>query len=519
MDALIIRNHLERLSLLIGKKKILAIDWDNNALYAIVFNPDLTAPKIIKAIWRRFDENVDVNDAESLGLFIRNTLKEYGINVSSAVFAIGRERAFLHHLEIPACPENQLANLVRFQLAQELPFAIEEARVDYVITGRNEQNYVTNVLACAVRIDTLESLMRIAKSANLKLVRIGLRPYVNYLAIKNLFELSEGITLFVNQRWNEIEIDAFKKSGLIFSRSAGISDKAETEDSHSYIVRQSILQLKRTVQICNANPQFKMPEKILVAGTSGCEAELVDCINDEFDISAELVELPIELADESASSWAFVSLLGLAIGYALPEISRFDFMSPKQAIDPQAIRARQIRLAVAAIAMIMLLGITYSHRLIADRRHEYAKLKSIDKKKAKELRSFKKFENQIYSIEDWYQRNVNWLEELQSITELMPSNNKAYIRSMVLVENKKPGMLAQIIIDGQAVSSKVVDEILQSLAKSGRYSEIRPGKQIPREKTSRYPESFKIRLAIAKRKMAAHKQTSKNIQKPKKKQE
>ena len=458
-----------------------------------MFHPDLTAPKIVNVIHQLLNENVDITDAESIGSFIRQTLDEHNIKTVGAIFAVGRERAFLHHLNIPACPEDQVANLVRFQLAQELPFAIEEACVDYIITARNEQNYVTDVLACAIRTGTVDLLKDVARVANLKLIRIGLRPYANYLATKNLIELTDELVLFVNQRAGEIEIDAVRKSGLIFSRSVGLADE------NTDVIGQTILQLKRTVQICQADPKLGVPEKIVIAGSSGLEQQIAERANKELNISTEVLEPPIDSPDEQAFSWAFITLLGLASEHSLPKIGQFNFINPKRSTDPQAIRARQIRLAVAAVALVMILGIVYSHSLIADKQLEYAKLKSIDKKKARELRRFKKFQNQIESIKEWNQRKVNWLDEIRTITELMPSNDQAYVRSMVLVENKKPGMLAQIIIDGQAKSSKVVDQILQSFDSSGRYSEIKPGKQIPREQATQYPESFKIRLTIAKK--------------------
>ncbi len=499
----------ERLSLLISKKKILAVDWDSCTLRMILFNPDLTAPKVIKVISEKIASDVDVNEADSFGRFIGTILAKHNVKVSASIFGIGRERAFLHHLEVPACPENQLANLVRFQLAQELPFAIEEAVVDYVITARNEQNYVTNVLACAVRAETVDRLMRIAKGANLKLVKIGLRPYANYLTVKGLGELSDDMSLFVDNRPNEIEIDAFTKSGLIFSRSVGLSDTSVDSkmnvdsDADDKLLENVMLQLRRIIRICNADPNLKIPNRILISGSVGNESELSERVSEEFNVSSELVELPIELGEhgaESLGSWAFVSLLGLAIGYSLPASTNFDFVNPKRSVDPQAIRSRQIRLAVAAIALIMILGIVYSHRLISDKKYEYAKLKLSDKKKAKQLRAFKKFENQIYGIEEWQERKRSWFGEFVARIGWIPEKRKAYVRSVFLGEKKKPGMLGQIVIDGQAVSSRVVDEILQRLDKSGRYCEIRPGKQIPRSQASRYPESFKIRLSIAKRK-------------------
>ena len=57
----------------------------------------------------------------------------------------------------------------------------------------------------------------------------------------------------------------------------------------------------------------------------------------------------------------------------------------------------------------------------------------------------------------------------------------------------------QIKIDGQARSGKIIDRMLQTLAASKYYAEVNPGKQIPRQGSGQYPESFKINLTVARK--------------------
>jgi hypothetical protein len=494
---------LEKLTVQLSSN-LLGIDSDRNHIRILEFSKDhggagsvkgKVSVKVLRTISEKIEPGMDVDDGEKLGGVIKEVLRKHRITTTGAVFAVGRERAFWHPLSIPASVEDQVANLVRFQLAQELPFAIEESVVDYVITARNEEGKVTGVLAAAVRTETLNYLQKLARSAGLTIRRVGLRPYANFMAVQSGNLVGEQITLFVDLSLQGLEIDIVSpEGGLIFSRNIGLEESPNegTVLKDGYL-EKAILQMKRTLQAQAylAGSPSQRPHQAIIAGNTGWEQEFSEMVAMQATLSSRLFELP----GEAGGGGGFSAAYGMACGQYQPRQTQFDFLSPKRAVDPQAVRARHIRLGVVALAALMLMAFLYSNRLVADRTKEYYRLAAENKKLGVELSNFKKFSIQVNEVQAWTDREMNWLEQLQKLTELLPSTEQAYFGRIFMAESSKADALAEISLDGQAKSRPVMDAIVKDLAEKGSYVVV-PGPQSTT--TGEYPENFKVNLMAVK---------------------
>lgn len=479
---------------------LLGIDGDRNHIRILEFVRDRGGPgtakgsvKVLRTVSEKIDTGLDPEDGEKLGLFLRDALQKNNITATGVVFAIGRERAFWHPLAIPASPEGQVANLVRFQLAQELPFAIEESVVDYVITSRNEEGKVTGVLAAAVRTESLDYLKKMSRAAGLSIRRVGLRPYANAMAVQSAGLVDGKMTLFVDLSLQGLEIDILcPKDGLVYSRNVGLEETPmdATPLKEGYL-EKAILQLKRTLQahayLAGASEQ--RPVQAIIAGNTGWEQEFSEIVSMQVSLPAKVFELPGRAGDGSG----FVAAYGMACGQYQPPLREFNFLAPKQAVDPQAVRARYIRLGVIALAAMVILAFIYTNRQVAKRKQEFNQLAAQNRKLVEEKNNFKKFTVQANEIQAWMDRKMNWLDQLQRLTEFLPSTEKFYLSNLFLAESVKSGALADISIDGQAKSRPVIDEIAKVLAEKGRY-EVIPGQQSTN--SGEYPENFKLSLTV-----------------------
>ncbi len=480
---------------------LLGIDGDRNHIRILEFARERGGAgksniRVIRTVSEKIESGLDLEDGEKLGSFIREALRKNQIGTSGAVFAIGRERAFWHPLAIPASPEDQVANLVRFQLAQELPFAIEESVVDYVITSRNEEGKVIGVLAAAVRTETLNYFQKVCRSAGLTIRRVGLRPYANFMAVQAAGLVDGKMTLFVDLSLQGLEIDIFSpEGGVIFSRNVGLEENTvEAVPLKEGYLEKAILQLKRTLQAQAylAGSAEQRPHQAIIAGNTGWEQEFSEIVTMQVSLPSKVFELPGREGDGSG----FVAAYGMACGQYQPHSRQFDFLGPKRAVDPQAVRARYIRLGVIALAAVMILAFVYTNRLTGQRKQYYNKLFADNQKLIDETKEFKKFSLQVKEIQAWMDRKMNWLDQIQRLTELLPSTKNAYLGHISLAESVKSGALAVISIDGQARSGTVIDEIAKILAEKGRY-EVVPGSQSTT--SGDYPENFKIDLTLARR--------------------
>jgi Tfp pilus assembly protein PilO len=486
---------------------LLAIDWDKNHVRLLEFSKDRAgAVKIRHAVFESIPADVSVDDAENFGGFLKELIRTSGIRASAAVFMVGRQRSFLHQLTIPASPETEVANLARFQLAQELPFAIEESTVDYVITARNDKQQVIGVLAAAVQTEHIDFLKHLAKTAGVSIRRIGLRSYGNFLAARNCGYLGDGLNLFVDLSLHELEIDILSaEGGILFSRSAGLGeDRAQATSLESDFLDQAFLQLKRTLyaQIYLAGAPDARPKHILVAGSTGWEKDFLDRATAELKMTGQVFQIPAAESQHVTHDAAFVSAYGMACAQARPRYELFDFLFPKKAVDPQAVKARQIRTGIAVAAAVLILAFVFTQAKVSQKADELARLASKNSKLKSELSEFEKFRTQVENIQKWDDSKVNWLDELKFLTEYLPPTDKAYLKHMFVSESPKSGYVAEISIEGQAVSRQVIDQMAQELSDTGRY-EVTPGQQVTMSRGDKYSENFKISLKVKKKKSSS----------------
>jgi len=492
---------LEKRNLLLNNN-LVAVDWDSNHLRLLSFMKERSGEiKVLRAAIEPIDPAIQLDDAQSLGTFIKQILAKNQIRASGLVLAVGRERAFLHQLTIPASPEDEVANLVRFQLAQELPFAIEESTVDYRISERNDAGQVIGVVAAAVRTEYIDFLQHVARVVGIKIRRIGLRPHANFLAVQHSGFLKGGATLFVELTLHGMEIDIFSETGgIIFSRSAGLSeDQTRTTPLSEPFLENAILQIKRTLQaqVYLLAGSDSRPKKLIVTGTTGWEKKFLDRATALLNLTGRVYELPESENHAPESSAAFASVFGMAMAQFQPRIAEVDFLFPKRAVDPQAVRTRQIQLGIAALAAVLILAFIFTQSVVSGKKKNLENLnKTISTLKAKEA-EFKKFNTQVEQINKWSDRTVNWLDQLSSLSKILLPTSQVYLTHTYMAESTNDTSRAEIAIQGQADSRRTVDQLAQKLADSGRYK-VTPGQQVTMERADKYPESFKLNLSVLK---------------------
>jgi len=476
--------------------KHIAVDWDGFTVRLLEFSRDRSGKVLVHRAVSVPAESSGAEDPEVAGAFLKSALAQHQIRASNLVVGVGRDRAFLHTLTIPASPEDQVANLVRFQLAQELPFAIEESAVDYVITARDESGKVTGVLAAAVKTETMTFFQHLARSAGLSLKRVGLRPHVNFLAAQGVGVLDGRTILLVDLSLRGLEIDIISGTrGVIFSRYLGLEDGATgTGLTREAYLEKATLQIKRTLQAQNylaGGQSGDRPERLLVAGSTGWEHDLSAAASTELSLPATVFGLPDSTGPATS---AFSACFGLACGVFKPPSDQLDFLNPKRAVDPQAVRSRQVRMAVGALAVLMLFGFLLSHHIVNSREKEYQSLVNKKNQLEKDAKALQKFSNQMAAIQRWQDRKMNWLDQLNGLTVLLPDNEKTYLTQIVLSETKTD-VRAVIELQGLAKSQEEIDRLALTLAEKGKYK-VSLGSQTNLQGGGDYPADYKLNLTL-----------------------
>jgi Tfp pilus assembly PilM family ATPase len=434
----------------LGAKKILALDWDRRHLRMVVVRPRADGVDLIKAVAVPMGSGVAMDDANSLGGFIRESLRQSKIGITRAVFCIPRDQVVLNSLNLPPTPESEMPALVQFQIAKELPFAADQAVLDFAVTGEYDLKTATTVLVTAIREGQLDFYKKVAAAAGLTIERVGLRPLANLIAIDaKQSDPGRKNILLVEVGPQHTEIDIIREGRMTFSRAASVAlAGAESEiiqDSRivgpavrdreqSEADRASVTSLMKEVVLSfeayRATEPAATIDTVIVAGASGLEPELATLLAGRFAAKTELFtpDKALNLTPERARELrGFSAVLGLALGYGRTGLQFIDFLHPKKPVSKRTIRMKKVPAAVLTAALLLASGYLFHQKNIAPLNKRVSDLQSANAKMKKDEKLIRDFENRLESLEGWKESSRHWPLSLAALTRIFPSEQEAYM--------------------------------------------------------------------------------------------
>lgn len=144
----------------------------------IQFAQDYVAIAFLKKFFRKVV--LDCHDAipipedmpeKERDAFIANALarlvKEKDINAESTWVSLPRNETLLRLISLPATAEENLAEVVRYEVGKYVSFPIEDIIYDYTVVERNSEDKTLKLLLAIVRKDTFDRVLSILEKAGL----------------------------------------------------------------------------------------------------------------------------------------------------------------------------------------------------------------------------------------------------------------------------------------------------------------------------------------------------------------
>lgn len=421
-------------------RNILCLDWDARFLRIVVAKLGANQMSLQDAHSHRIPNTVDVESPEALGDFVQQMLRRHHIRHNRAIVSIPREKAVINRLTLPPTPLHEVSSAVRFQAMRELPFPLDDAVLDYVIMQRDERGSATEVLLAAVPREALQFVRATCQAAGLTPARVGLRPYANLTAVRNLSGAIDERVLFVDVGPQMTEIDVIIKGELAFARSANVSvplpaeaasdesritrlaDVSDLEISDEALegaVRELSVEITRTLQAYRATDPDAQVDVILVAGGTGLEPALLESVERRFGLRSRLFDPTQALGvspDDAAKLRSFAAPLGLAWRLGQDRALAIDFENPKKAMAPKALMQQRLRRAGLAAALVFVAVVVGNEYLLQQKRAEIrAKQATASRIRVDVVRNLE-IENQVERVKDWWAEAL-WPEHLLHLTE------------------------------------------------------------------------------------------------------
>lgn len=437
--------------------------------------------KIIRLAEVVIPDGLNLEDPEATGDFLGQALRENRMGGLPVVMAVSRSQAVLKSLELPAgTAETEMPSMVQYQVQGELPFRAEDAVIDFT----REEHYNADaakpastdsrisagvhLLIAAVRLPVVDYYRRVVAAAGCRLDRLAFRPYANIRCVGacTVREADEHVAV-VHVMSGETEIEVIAGDSLAFSRSATVRIPAWDKATHSEIedaVNGVMREVLRSVQSYQTSQGGQKIRTILVAGGTGIEGRLIQTLAQKLGVACEQFDPSgaLKLTGQEHAS-AFISVLGIALGYYDKGGLRLDFLNPKkpqQRPDLKKVFATYA-LTIGLLVAMAMLGARLLY--VAPKEAAVQKLRAERRNLDANAKMVKNLADRVTQITDWNRGNQDWLAHLANVSTLLPGAKDMYVTNFNVSGD------GAIILPLKAFSNDALDEMLRRIHESGEY--------------------------------------------------
>jgi Tfp pilus assembly PilM family ATPase len=438
------------------------------------------------------------DDAKAFGAALKAALEAQKAKAKEIIFALPRAHVVLRPVQTPMVADGrELAALVNFQIAKELPFRIEDAVVDFKVLrsveaapapGESEAGKAPErkleVLVGAVKKDVVEFYRTAAKEAGLKLEGLGLRPLGHARMVRQAIAgAGESAILVVGVRRDETTVDVVDCGKLVFSRVAGVSFP-EGEDGRAAFVQALQIEVVRSMHGYGGVPGHQPVSQLLIFGATGVEAAVAAALGGKLGLPAEAPVLPAKEGEAGAAAAACGLALSALEAGGLP----LDFENPKKPAPPSNPRRTQMLVAAAAVLVLLftLIGVRAQliKKRVAVRQQVQIEVADADKK----LPIYRRLKSQSKVVNGWLAEEQPWLEHIAYLSSVLPGADQIYLSAFTTT----PQHVIRFSV--QARSGELLAELDKKLRAAGY--EVKPLSITPANDKHGYNFRTTVELAI-----------------------
>jgi type IV pilus assembly protein PilM len=221
--------------MLIGSKSPLGLDIGSRFIKAVqikdikggyelaVFDMIPIVPELI----------VDGAVIDSLRLvdFLKELKEKSKIKTKDCVISMsGHSSVIIKRITLPEMSEEELAESIRFEAEQYVPFDIDDVNIDFQILGPKEEPGQMDVLLVAVKKDIINEYVTVVKDAGFDPIIVD----VDAFALENMYEVNYEIQPYanvalVNIGASTITLNILKGGLSAFTRDSAIGGNIITE--------------------------------------------------------------------------------------------------------------------------------------------------------------------------------------------------------------------------------------------------------------------------------------------------
>ncbi len=170
-----------------------------------------------------------VMDAGRVVDAIKELLAAQQVKTKDVVLSVSGSSVIIKRIAVSDMSEEELAESIKWEAEQYIPFSIDDVNVDFQKLGPGAQEGQADVLLVAVKKDKINDYINLVKEAGLEPVVLD----VDAFALANMYELNyqleSGITALLNIGASVMNINILKDGTSIFTRDITVGGNRYTE--------------------------------------------------------------------------------------------------------------------------------------------------------------------------------------------------------------------------------------------------------------------------------------------------
>jgi type IV pilus assembly protein PilM len=400
---------------------------------------------------------------------IRDVMRENGIEPAPLLMTVSGQAVFPRFVKLPPVTTDKIAQIVRYEAEQNVPFPIEEVVWDYQLIGGDEGDM--NVMLVAVKVENIQSLTDCVAAAGMEPEIVDAAPMALYNCVRYNYPGLEGCTMVLDVGARSSNL-IFVEGARIFSRSIPVAGNAITQeiakefdisfeeaenlkrthafvafggvyggpdsevaDKVSKIVRNVMTRLhaeaNRSINFYRSQHGGSQPSLLLLTGGSSVIPHTDTFFRERLKVEVEYLNpfanVPVSDQLDAERIGNDLHLMGEVVGLGLRRALACPIeinLMPPNLVARKTFRKRQPFFALAAVGLVLVMFCwwVYAKKMgdarskeIAEVEHRIQQLSSLDGQLTKVIGERKVAQQKADDAADVAMRRTRWLEILQSV--------------------------------------------------------------------------------------------------------
>ena len=473
-------------------KRFAAVDFDSQTVRMVLAESGPKGANINKIACVAVPSGMDMTNPMALGAFLRLSLHEHLGGVSNVLMCLSRAQVVLKPIVLPPATEpSEMASMVHFQVGKELPFAVEEAVIDFTVEAHYsseapaEAEKGVEVLVAAARVPTVDFFRKCAEAGGFKLLALGLRPYANLNCILACLGGFDKKIALVQLGANEAEIDVIH-GGLAFSRSVGMPN----EENRDLAVNSLAAEITRSVQSYQTIQRGDKAESIVIAGATGMESALAVQLGRKLALPASVLDpsAALGLGQHIKNSSGCCAAIGMAIGYCSDKEPPYDFLNPKRPPVVRDTRRTKILAAFTTAIILIITSVAGGWLYLGSKQTDVNLLSTTLKDVKTKNDHMRALEKVLAGAENWNKGNSSWLDQWTILSASLPGAQDVYVNGGLSTSD------GSLSLTMQARNSDLLETVKKNLLALG--CQITPESYAGNTDRFGYPHGLKLKVKM-----------------------